>query len=128
MSYAYGLRTALGQTGLGYDVQIDTPIGVQTVSFDLDKVSKDVATAVVAEAYPLVEQRARKSLPSFVNEGYSHAQPLIRKEVTHVEDRAKKLGLELAAGLALSIVGANLLSALLTGAVKGGKKKGSAWP
>lgn len=120
MSYAYGPRTALG-----YDVQIDTPIGVQTVSFDLDKVSKDVATAVVNEAYPQLEKKAKASLPSFVDAAYQHAQPHIAKELTNVEGRAKKIGVELIVGLGVTLVGASLLSSWLTGSGKG--KVARAW-
>lgn len=66
MSYAYAL---------GYDVDIDTPVGTQTVSFDLDKVSQDVSEAMVAKSWPLVEARAHQSLPMFVDQAVVEAKP-----------------------------------------------------
>lgn len=45
-------------TALGYDVDIGTPFGRQTVSFDLDKVSTDVTAAMMDKGWPLLESRA----------------------------------------------------------------------
>lgn len=107
------------RSALGYDIDINTPLGVQKVSFDLDKVSKDVSDAIVAQAYPQFESRARQSIPTFVQDAYKSAQPLIVKERDAAFDEAQgritKIGLALLAGLGVTLIASNLLSSSLTG-------------
>lgn len=95
-------RLAAAPQALGYDVEIDTPLGTRTVSFDLEKVSDDVTTQLVSDVWPKLEKRARASLPAFVNQAVTHARPEVEKE------RDKLVGkLALLTGLlAATVVGA----------------------
>lgn len=87
---------------LGYDVEIDTPLGTRTVSFDLEKVSDDVTTQLIADAWPKVEDKARAALPAFVNQAVTHARPDIERERDML---VGKLAL-LTGMLAVSVIGA----------------------
>lgn len=70
-----------GRRALGYDIDIDTPLGKQTVSFDLDQVSKDVSDAIIKEAWPKLEVRAAQALPAFMDVAVEEAKPHALKAV-----------------------------------------------
>jgi hypothetical protein len=100
MSYAV-------QQALGYDVIIDTPIGQQTVSFDLDKVSADVAQAVADKAWPIAEAKARAALPTFVAQGVEEARPYLHQERDELLRKVTTTGLVLVVSLGLSLAAAS---------------------
>lgn len=90
------------QLGLGYDVEIDTPLGKQTVSFDLEKVSKDVTKQLVSDAWPQLETKARQAIPTFVADAMTHARPEVEAQKKQLVQQAGLLvGL-----LAVSVIGA----------------------
>lgn len=98
---------------LGYDIEVDAGfMGKQIVSFDLEKVSKDVATAVTSEAWPELEARARAALPSFVDAAVAQAQPAASAEIDRALAEGKKTGMVLVGLLA----GAMLIAAWYVGA------------
>lgn len=98
---------------LGYDIEVDAGfMGKQTVSFDLDKVSKDVATAITTEAWPQIEARAAAALPGFVDAAVARARPAATAEV----DRALAEGKKTAMVLVGLLAGAVLIAAWYVGA------------
>jgi hypothetical protein len=99
MSYA--------MAALGYDVIIDTPIGQQTVSFDLDKVSADVAAAVSEKAWPIAEQKARQALPSFVDQAVTEARPYLHEERDAILRKVTTTGLVLIVSFGLTLAAAS---------------------
>lgn len=88
--------------GLGYDVELDTPFGKRTVSFDLEKVSHDVTTQFVADAWPQIEERAHQALPWLVGDAIQYARP----EVDAQKKSLIKQGGVLVGLLAISVIGA----------------------
>ena len=70
----------MSYTGFGYDIILSTPLGKQKVSFDLDKVGRDIAAVAVDEAWPRLESRARQAWPSFVDQAIAKARPAVRSE------------------------------------------------
>jgi hypothetical protein len=67
-------------TQLGYDIELQTPLGRQKVSFDLDKVARDMAEAATREAWPRIEAKATEALPRFVDQAIVRARPSVRSE------------------------------------------------
>lgn len=95
------------QSALGYDVLVDTPIGQQTVSFDLKKVSADVAAAVGEKAWPIAEAKARAALPSFVAQGVEEARPYLHEERDELLAKVTTTGLVLVASLGITLAAAS---------------------
>ena len=87
---------------LGYDVDIDTPFGRQTVSFDLQKVSADVTEQLVTDAWPQLEARAQAAVPLLVSDAIYHARPEVEAQK---KDMLKQAGI-LAGLLAVAVIGA----------------------
>lgn len=92
---------------LGYDVLVDTPIGQQTFSFDLEKVSADVAQAVGDKAWPIAEAKARAALPSFVEQAVAEARPYLHEERDAILGKVATTGLVLIASLGLTLAAAS---------------------
>lgn len=89
-------------TALGYDVELDTPLGKRTVSFDLEKLSDDVTTQLVADGWPKIQQKAQAALPQLVSEAIVYARP----EVDSQRKRLVKQGAVLVGLLAVAVIGA----------------------
>lgn len=95
------IPAGMGRMGaFGYDIEVDTPLGPKTVTFDLEKVSKDVSDALIAQAWPQLESRARAALPSFVDDAIAHAQPTVDAEI----DSAKKTAALLVGLFSISVL------------------------
>lgn len=88
---------------LGYDVEIDTPLGTQKVSFDLEKLAQDFAAQAVDAGWPRFEAKVSEALPKFVRQATDEVRPELEefRNTTLVQ-----LGL-----------GASVLAALVVGAI-----------
>lgn len=98
--------------GLGYDIELDTPVGVQTVSFDLQKVSNDLTSQLIADAWPKVMVEAEKSMPVLVDQAYAAAAPHLYAErdqaLVLIDERVasvKKVGLFAVGAIAVAVIG-----------------------
>lgn len=87
---------------LGYDVELDTPFGTRTVSFDLEKLSRDVSAQLITDAWPQIENKARLALPTFVGDAIQYARP----EVESQKEKFIKQAGVLVGLLAISVIGA----------------------
>lgn len=88
---------------LGYDLVIDTPVGAQTISFDIDKVGADLAQTVTTHAWPLLETKARAALPSFVDQGVAHAAPQLQEQGEQLARKLTTRGLWLVVALGVTL-------------------------